>query len=149
MEWTPRPQLLASLSQSSPWFFGQTREPLFLLPQPPPSLGQTRAAAHWHTSLTRLSFDQPPTTTSLTLLSSLLLLTTTHCKEDDEIRREIEGQKTTFEKGKKTSGLVLVRPGRPGHGSTRWVDRVLPSCCTSRSFNKPEPVQVPGRPVRV
>jgi len=44
---------------------------------------------------------------------------------------------------KKKPGLAQVRLG---NGSTRRVDRVLPGCCTSRSFNKPEPVQVPGLP---
>jgi hypothetical protein len=41
----------------------------------------------------------------------------------------------------KMPGLVRVRPG---HGSTRRVDRVLSGRCTSQSFNKPEPVQLPG-----
>jgi hypothetical protein len=27
-----------------------------------------------------------------------------------------------------------------------WVDRVLPGCCTRRSFNKPRPIQSPGQP---
>jgi len=36
-------------------------------------------------------------------------------------------------------------PGRPGHGSTRWVDRVLPGHCTSRSFDKPGLVLPPER----
>jgi len=43
-------------------------------------------------------------------------------------------------------GLVRVCPGLPGHGSTRWVDRVLPGYFPGRSFIKPEPVQPPGRP---
>jgi hypothetical protein len=43
-------------------------------------------------------------------------------------------------------GLVRVCPGHPGHGLTRRVDRVLPGRCTGRSFDKPEPVQPPGRP---
>jgi len=51
-------------------------------------------------------------------------------------------QKPHLKRKKKISpGLVRVRPG---HGSTRRVDRVLPGCCISRSFNKPEPVQPPG-----
>jgi hypothetical protein len=50
----------------------------------------------------------------------------------------------TFEKGEKISpGLVR---GLPGYGLTRRVDQVLPGCCISRSFNKPEPVQPPSRP---
>lgn len=47
----------------------------------------------------------------------------------------------------KTPGLIRVCPGRPGHGSTRWVDWVLPGHCTGWSFDKPEPVQPPGQPV--
>ena len=47
----------------------------------------------------------------------------------------------------KTPGLIRVRPSRPGHGSTRRVDRVLPGHCTGRSLDKPKPVQPPGRPV--
>ena len=47
----------------------------------------------------------------------------------------------------KMPGLIRVRPGHPGHGSTRRVDRVLPGHCNGRSFNKLEPVQPPGRPV--
>jgi len=58
--------------------------------------------------------DQPPMATSLTLLSSLLLLTITHCREDDEIRWEAEGQKPHLKR--KKPGLVRVCPG---HGSTR------------------------------
>jgi hypothetical protein len=43
-------------------------------------------------------------------------------------------------------GLVRVCPGHTGHGLTHRVDRVLPGRCTGRSFDKPEPVQPPGRP---
>ena len=51
----------------------------------------------------------------------------------------------TFEKKKKPKpGLVRVRPGRPGPGSTHRVVRVWPGCCHSRSFVKPGPVQPPG-----
>jgi len=32
-------------------------------------------------------------------------------------------------------GLVWVCPGRPGHGLTRRVDRVLPVFYTHRSFS--------------
>jgi hypothetical protein len=67
--------------------------------------------------------DQPPTTASLTLLSSLLLLTITHCREDDEIRREAEGQKPHL-KREKNPGLVRVRPG---HGSTGFCRVVAPA----------------------
>ena len=35
-------------------------------------------------------------------------------------------------------------PCRPGHGSTRGVDRVLSGRCTGQSFNKLEPVQPPS-----
>jgi hypothetical protein len=47
---------------------------------------------------------------SLTLFSSLLLLTTTHCREDDEIRREAEGQKPHLKRKKKRvlSGFVRI-----------------------------------------
>jgi hypothetical protein len=38
---------------------------------------------------------------------------------------------------KKKPGLVRVRLG---HGSTRWIDQVLPRCCINRSINKPGPV---------
>ena len=44
----------------------------------------------------------------------------------------------------KTPGLVRVCPGRPSYGSTRRVARVLPGHCALRSFDKPEPVQLPG-----
>jgi len=48
---------------------------------------------------------------------------------------------TTFEE---EPGLIRVLPGHPGHGSTRRVIRVLPGCCTCRSFNNSEPVQQLG-----
>ena len=47
---------------------------------------------------------------------------------------------------KKKPGLVRVRPGHPGSGSTRRVAPVWPGCCHSRSFIKPELVQPLGRP---
>jgi hypothetical protein len=47
---------------------------------------------------------------------------------------------------KKTLGLIRVRPSRQGHWSTHPVDRVLPGCCTGRSFNKSRPIQPSGRP---
>jgi len=37
-------------------------------------------------------------------------------------------------------------PGRPGHGSTRRVDRVWPVFYIHRSFEQPGPVQCPGWP---
>lgn len=46
----------------------------------------------------------------------------------------------------KTLGLVLVCPGRSGHGSIRRVDRVLSDCCPRWFFSKPGPVQPPDRP---
>jgi hypothetical protein len=51
-------------------------------------------------------------------------------------------------KKKKKPGLVRVRPGHPGSGSTRRVARVWPGCCHSWSFIKPGLVQPPGRPRR-
>jgi hypothetical protein len=36
---------------------------------------------------------------------------------------------------------------RPRHRSTLWVDRVWLSHCTDWSFDKPELIQPPGRPV--
>jgi len=33
------------------------------------------------------------------------------------------------------------------HRSTLWVDRVWLGRCTDRSFNKPELIQLPDRPV--
>jgi len=56
------------------------------------------------------------------------------------------GFKSHIWKKKKKPGLVRVRPGHPGSGSTRQVARVWPGCCHSRSFIKPGPVQPPGRP---
>jgi len=47
---------------------------------------------------------------------------------------------------KKKRVLTGSRPGRPGHGLTRWVDRVWLDHCTDRYFDKPGPVQPPGRP---
>jgi hypothetical protein len=41
---------------------------------------------------------------------------------------------------------VGSHPGLSGSPGS-WVDRVLPSHCTGRSFNKPGPVQPPGRSV--
>jgi len=43
-------------------------------------------------------------------------------------------------------GLARVCQGHPGHGLTRRVERFLPGRCTGRSFDKPGPVQPPGRP---
>jgi len=45
-------------------------------------------------------------------------------------------------KGKKTPGLVRVRPG---HELTRRVTQVLPRCCPGKYFIKPGPIQPPGR----
>jgi len=110
----------------SPSFFFPSHLRLLAKPEPPPTDTGDQP-------------DQPPTTASLTLLSSLLLLTTTDCREDDEIKREVEWQKPHLKGGKKTRS----RPGSPG-SSGSWVDP--PGCCTSRSFNKPKPVHVPGQP---
>jgi hypothetical protein len=46
---------------------------------------------------------------------------------------------------KKKGVLAGSRPGRPGHGLTHRVDQVWPGHCTDRYFDKPGPVQPPGR----
>ena len=80
------------------------------------------------------------------LLSKQLehLQTTAHCREDEEIKREVEGQKPYLKKTKHRVSSRFSRVDRvmgwPGHGLTRRVARVLPGCCICRSFNKTKPV---------
>jgi hypothetical protein len=66
-----------------------------------------------------------------------------------DLQTQLSSQADPTSKRRVSSGFAGSRPGspgRPGYGSTRRVDWVLPGCCTGRSFNKPEPVQPPGRP---
>jgi len=119
-------------------FLAKTREPLLLIPhrlrllakpEPPPTdIGDQP--------------DQPLMAVSLTLISSLLLLTTTHCTEDDEIRREAEGQKPHLKKEKKTLGLILVRPG---HGLTGFYQVVASSGLLTNLNQSKSRVNPPGR----
>jgi hypothetical protein len=132
---TPTITSLIPLSVTPLVFWPKLESPFFFFPSCLRLLAkQSRCPQTQETSPTILSFDQPPTAASLTLLSSLLLLTS-HCREDDEIRREAEGQKPHLKRKKNrvSLGSWVDPPGQPG-------------CCTSRSFNKPEPVQVPGLP---